>query len=317
MQKKARPFITKPVAVYILAIISCMLWGSAFPAIKTGYSLLAIAPEDTASQILFAGVRFALSGLLAIAIFSIPAKRLLVPKKKNWDKVVKLGLIQTVMQYMFFYIGLANATAAKSSIITGFGPFAAILLASFLFRQERFTRAKLIGSLLGCAGIVIINLDFVNLAPSFSFSGEGFIIFSALAYGLSSSMIRLYAKEENPAALSGYQFLLGGSAMAAVGLILGGSLHFSGISSVLLLLYLALLSAVAYTLWSLLLKYNPVSRVAVFGFMIPAFGVLFSSLFLTESRETFNAQTVLSLALVCVGIIVINKFKSPSPLPKG
>ena len=92
MQKDAQPFITRPAAVYILAIISCMLWGSAFPAIKTGYSLLAIAPEDTASQILFAGVRFALSGLIAIAIFSIPAKRLLVPKKKELGQSCKTRL---------------------------------------------------------------------------------------------------------------------------------------------------------------------------------------------------------------------------------
>ncbi len=316
MQKNAQPFLTKTVAVYILAIVSCMLWGSAFPAIKTGYSLLAIAPEDTASQILFAGVRFTLSGLLAIAIFSIPGRRLLVPKKKNWGKVAKLSLVQTVMQYMFFYVGLANATAAKSSIISGFGPFAAILVASFLFRQERFTRAKLLGSLLGFAGILIVNLDFVNLAPSFTFTGEGFILFSALAYALSSSMIRLYSKEEDPATLSGYQFLLGGAAMTIVGLFAGGTLQFSDTASVLLLIYLALISAVAYTLWSLLLKYNPVSHVAVFGFMIPAFGVLFSSLFLTESRETFNAQTVLSLALVCLGIIIINKFRSPKSLQK-
>lgn len=305
MQKK--PFLTTTAAVYLLAVISCMLWGSAFPSIKAGYALFSIASGDAASQILFAGLRFMLAGLLAIAIFSLAGRRFLRPQKTDWGKVALLGLVQTVAQYLFFYIGLAGAAAAKSSIISGVGPFFAILIASFLFRQERFTRAKLLGSLLGFAGIVIINLDLVRLTPSFSLTGEGFIMISTVASSLSASMIRLFSKEADPVTLSGYQFLLGGAMLTAAGLFMGGALHFSGAGSVLILLYLGLISAVAYTLWALLLKHNPVSRVAVFGFMIPVFGVLFSTLFLKESGQAAAAQTVLSLALVSAGIIVINK----------
>jgi drug/metabolite transporter (DMT)-like permease len=317
MQKNTKPFLTTTAAVYILAIISCMLWGSAFPSIKTGYALLGIASADTASQILFAGVRFTLSGALTILIFSIAGKRFLLPKKSDLGKVLKLGSVQTVMQYLFFYVGLATATAAKSSIISGTGPFFAIILASFLFRQERFTKAKLLGSLLGFAGIVIINLDLLNFTPSFSFAGEGFILLSTVAYALSASMIRLYSKDADPVVLSGYQFLLGGVILVATGLFAGGSLHFSGAGAVLILVYLALISAVAYTLWALLLKHNPVSRVAVFGFMIPVFGVLFSTLFLHEDSQATALQTVVSLALVSAGIIVINKFQNQKSLPTG
>jgi drug/metabolite transporter (DMT)-like permease len=308
MQKKS--FLTTTAAVFLLAMVSCMLWGSAFPSIKAGYAVFGILSSDTASQILFAGVRFALSGLLTIAIFSITGRRFLLPKRSDMGKIAKLGLVQTVMQYLFFYIGLAGATAAKSSVISGAGPFFAILLASFLFRQEKFTRAKLFGSLLGFAGIVIINLDFLNLSPGISLTGEGFILFSTVAYALSTSMIRLYGKESDPVALSGYQFLLGGGVLTAAGLLMGGSLHFSGVGSILILIYLGLVSAVAYTLWALLLKHNPVSKVAVFGFMIPVFGVLFSVLFLNESGRSILPQTIAALALVSAGIIIINKFKS-------
>jgi drug/metabolite transporter (DMT)-like permease len=313
MQKNSKPSLTTTAAVFLLAIVSCMLWGSAFPSIKAGYALFGIASGDTASQILFAGLRFMLAGLLTIAIFSLYGRRFLLPQKTDWGKVAKLGLVQTVMQYLFFYIGLAGASAAKSSIISGIGPFFSILIASFLFRQERFTRVKLLGSLLGFAGIVIINLDLIHLTPSFSLTGEGFIMISTVASSLSACMIRLYAHDADPVALSGYQFLMGGAMLAAAGLFMGGTLQFAGAGSVLILLYLALVSAVAYTLWAVLLKHNPVSRVAVFGFMIPVFGVLFSALFLKENGQATALQTVLSLALVSAGIIIINKFRSPAP----
>ena len=316
MQSTKKNFLATPAGIYILAVISCMLWGSAFPSIKTGYALLGIVSDNTASQILFAGVRFTLSGLLTILIFSIANKRFLRPQKKDWGKVLKLGSVQTVMQYLFFYIGLSSATASKSSILSGIGPVFAILVASFLFRQERFTKAKLLESVLGFTGIVIINFNLSTFAPNFSFTGEGFILLSGVAYGLSASMIRLYSKDADPVALSGYQFLLGGVLLSLVGLLMGGRLHFSGADGVFILVYLALISAVAYTLWALLLKHNPVSRIAVFGFMIPVFGVLFSALFLSESSQTTPLQTIFSLALISAGIIIINKFKPTNTVGK-
>lgn len=52
-----------------------------------------------------------------------------------------------------------------------------------------------------------------------------------------------------------------------------------------LLFYMACISAVAYTLWGILLKYNPISRVAVFGFMNPVFGVILSAMVLGEKEQ--------------------------------
>ena len=73
-----------------------------------------------------------------------------------------------------------------------------------------------------------------------------------------------------------------------------------------LLIYLALVSAVAYTLWAALLKHNPVSRVTVFGFLTPVFGVLFSALFLQESGS-LDLRALAALVLVCAGIYVVNR----------
>ena len=79
------------------------------------------------------------------------------------------------------------------------------------------------------------------------------------------------------------------------------------VPAVALLLYMAIISAVAYTLWGVLLKYNPVSRVSVFGFMNPVFGVLFSALILGESAQALSIYALAALVLVSMGIYVVNK----------
>ena len=73
-----------------------------------------------------------------------------------------------------------------------------------------------------------------------------------------------------------------------------------------MLLYLAVISAVAYSMWGVLLKYNPVSRVTVFGFMNPVFGVILSAIFLRESGS-IGVVCILALVLVCAGIYIVNR----------
>lgn len=307
MFKKGKTLITKTAVVFVLAMVSCALWGSAFPTIKIGYGLLGITPKDTTSQILFAGVRFSITGVLTVIIFSLMNRRLLLPQKDSWLNIGKLGLVQTVAQYLFFYIGLSNTTSTKSSIIGGTLPFITILTACFVYRQERFTKSKLFGSLLGFAGIVIINLDFINAKASMTVTGEGFVFLSNIAAAMSSSMIKNYSKRESAVLLTGYQFFFGGAVMTAVGLLTGGKLNVNGSNAVFVILYLSMLSAVAASIWSVLLKYNPVSKVSVFGFMIPVFGVILSALLLCEYKQAFNLQSLASLLLISIGIIIINK----------
>ena len=74
-----------------------------------------------------------------------------------------------------------------------------------------------------------------------------------------------------------------------------------------MLLYLALLSAVAYTLWAILLKVNPVSRVAVFMFLQPVFGVLLSFLLVDSASSVPLARYAAALVLVCLSITIVNR----------
>lgn len=298
-------WMQKTVVVWLGALLCCALWGSAFPCIKLGYRYFQIASDDTASQILFAGCRFALAGVLAIAIGSVWGKRLLLPRKSAWGKIAMLSLFQTIIQYVFFYVGLANTTGVKASIIEGVNVFIAILVASLLFHQEKLTARKMLGCAVGFAGVVLVNVTGSGLDMSFRFTGEGFIFLSTIAYAFSSVFLKRYSKEEDPVMLSGWQFVFGGLILAVCGLLAGGRLTAVTGAGIAMLFYLAVVSAAAYSLWGILLKYNPVSRVTVFGFMNPVFGVLLSALLLQET-ESLGVMSVAALILVCVGIYLVN-----------
>lgn len=307
VNRDSEEFLKKNWLVCILALVCCLLWGSAFPCIKIGYQMLHIASSDTASQILFAGVRFTLAGILTIAIGSLISKSLLFPAKENWGMVGKLCLFQTVLQYLLFYIGLANTTGVKSSIIESANVFVAILLSSLVFRYECLGREKIQGCIVGFVGVVLINLNGTGLDASMSFMGEGCIFLSTISYAFSSVLIKKYSQKENPVVLSGYQFVTGGLMMSIAGILTGGHLKGFTLASSMLLIYMAMISAVAYSLWGIFLKYNPVGKVAVYGFMNPVFGVILSAVLLGEQNQAFTFQGLISLLLVCVGIYLVNR----------
>ena len=299
-------WMTRTVVVWLGALLCCALWGSAFPCIKLGYQMFSIAAEDTASQILFAGYRFTLAGILTVIIGSILNRGFLLPKKSSLGKIMWLSMLQTVAQYMFFYIGLAHTTGVKASIIEAVNVFVAILVASLLFHQEKLTVRKMAGCAIGFFGVILVNLTGTGFDASMTLTGEGFILFSTVAYAFSSVFLKRYSKTENPVLLSGYQFVMGGVIMSACGFVMGGSVHGFTASSTAMLFYLALISAVAYSLWGILLKYNPISRVAVFGFMNPVFGVILSALLLTGEHQALGVKSMAALVLVCIGIYVVN-----------
>ena len=302
MQKEN--FFSKTIIVWLTAALCCALWGSAFPAIKTGYRLLNIVSSDTASILLFAGVRFTLAGILTVLIFSIAERKPLFPRRNAMKKIAVLSVFQTILQYIFFYFGLAYTSGERASVINGTGVFFALFISALLFHLEKLSANKILGSVIGFIGVILVSLDAFRFGGD-SFIGEFFVLISGISYAFSSVFMKRYSKDENPAMLSGWQFVLGGAVMMVFGLLLGGSFGNISVKSALLVLYLALVSAVAYSMWSILLKYNPVSKVAVCGFMTPVFGFFLSLLF-TDDSGNVGLFGVAALVLVAAGMIIVN-----------
>ncbi len=305
--KEPEKFFTKNYIVCLGAILCCILWGTAFPCVKIGYKLFDVNTESVPSLMLFAGTRFALAGLLVIIFGCIIKKRFIVPKAKNLWRVGLVSVFQTIAQYTFFYIGLAHTAGVKASVLNGLGVFFTIIAACFIFRTERFNLIKLLGCLLGFGGVILINLG-GDFSFTFTLLGEGFVIFSGLSAAIASGLVKIFSKHEDTTALCGYQFLFGGIVLAIIGLSFGGAYRPVSVGSYFMLLYLGFLSAFAFTLQGFLLKYNPVSKVAVFKSTNPLFGAVFSAIVLGESGQLLSWFTLIALVLVCSGIFVINKF---------
>ena len=298
--------LTRTGIVALLACVCCILWGSAIPVIKTGYRLMEVDAADTASQIVFAGIRFTLAGLLVLIFASIRERKVLIPDRTILKYAVPVCLAQTVGQYFFFYIGVAHTSGVKGGIITGLGNFIAILMACLIVRNERMTGRKMAGCVLGFAGVVVINLMGKSLDMGFTLTGEGFILISQVAYGISTILINIYSKKVSPVVLSGTQFTMGGVVLTLIGIGMGGHLGNITAVGVVIIFYLAMVSAVAYTLWSVLLAWNDVSKVAIFGFVNPLCSVILSALILGEVKQAFNTGSLVALLLVCAGIYIVN-----------
>ena len=295
-------FYQNTAARVFLALVCCALWGSAFPCVKIGYEMFQV--EGAGSQILFAGYRFFLAGVLTFILACVLERRLVVIRRSSLPYVFGQGILQTTVQYVCFYIGLSNTTGAKGSVINASNAFFAILVAHFLMKSEKITWQKAVGCVIGFAGVIVINLAPGGLGGGFHLAGEGLILLCSFAYGTSSVTMKLISDRESPAAITAYQLLFGGALLILIGVLAGGQVgHFTP-SSTLLLIYLALLSTIAFTLWAELLKYNPVGKVTVFGFSIPVFGVALSALLLGE--DIFRLQNLAALALVSLGIVVVN-----------
>lgn len=300
-------FFTSKLVIFIGALISCSLWGSAFPCIKLGYKMFSIDSGATADIILFAGERFTLAGILVLIFGSISQKKVLLPRIDELPDVFLLSMFQTVGQYILFYIGLAHTSGVNGSIINSLSSFIAILVAVFGFRIEKMTKRKAIGCILGVVGVLLINITGSGI--SFNVAGDMMVLLSTVAYAISSTLIKLKSKKHNTVMLSGAQFVAGGIILMISGSLMGGVVHTAGTEGIMLLIYLALISSVAYTLWGILLKYNEVSSVSIYGFVTPIMGILLSIIILSEGQN-FGIRHLIGLVLISAGIYIVNAKKA-------
>lgn len=302
-KRDGKSILSKTIVVIALALVCDLLWGSAFPCIKIGYDLFEINASDTATQILFAGMRFTLAGIQVILFMSLIKRKLLIPKRaKTWGRTFVLSIFQTILQYTFFYIGLAHTSGVKGAIIEASNVFIAIFVSSLIFHQEKLKANKLVGSLIGFVGVVIINLQGLSLDLNI---GDVCVLLSTFAYAISSVLLKRYSTEEDTVVMSGYQFLLGGLVMAGIGLVMGGRVTVMTAPAMGMLFYLGFISAMAYSLWAILLAHNPISKVAVLGFMNPVFGVILSAILLGEGQQAIGVRSVIALVLITMGIFVV------------
>jgi len=298
------PLLQRPQVVLLGATLCCALWGSAYPAIKNGYALFDIARDDVASQLVFAGYRFLFAGLLLLVMAACMGKPLFQLNRRDLRGLTLLGLTQTSLQYVFFYVGLAHVTGVKGSILNATVTFFSVLLAHFIYTNDRITHRKALGCGIGFAGVMVVNLGGGGtLDLQFTLLGEGFIVLAAFVLSAASIYGKRLSQRMDSMVMTGHQLALGGAALLLAGYASGGTLQGFTWASSALLAYMAAMSAAAFALWAALLKHNRVGSVTVYAFLTPVFGVLLSALFLGESIWAWH--NAVALVLVCGGIWMV------------
>lgn len=297
-------FFTRKRNILIISLIATALWGSAFPVLKVSYEQLAIEPLDIYSKIYFAGLRFFMASIL-VALAAKLIFRMDIDIQKEYIKpFIILGFLQTTLQYFFFYIGVANTTGIKSAVLQASGTFFTVILAHFIYRDDRLNAQKILSLILGLGGILVINIG-KDFDLSFKLLGEGFLLFSALVSTIATIYVKDISQGIDPIFLTGGQMFFGSLPLLVIGKVgmNGGGLAFNG-ASFALLLYSAFLSATAFLLWYMILKYNKPGEVSIYRLFIPIFGASFSAMFIRGEYFTFNL--IIGLILVVSGIVVLN-----------
>ncbi|WP_164667806.1 DMT family transporter [Virgibacillus doumboii] len=290
--------------VVCTAIFCSILWGSAFPVLKVSYDELQMAQDDTIAKIVFAGMRFLLAGLIIlVALFIFSRKRLRVSGKQFLFLII-FGIIQTALQYYFFYNGLARVSGMQGAILISSGTFFTIVIAHFFYSDDRLSAKKVFGLIAGFAGIVAANWG-QDFQLSFRLTAEGFMLLAALTSSIGTIMAKELAVGIHPYTLTGWQLTIGASLMLLIGVpqLSDDAITFTPLGWGLLL-YAAFLSTTAFALWYSILKFNKAGEISMFKFITPVSGVILSAMFIPGEKLTLKIMG--ALALVAVGIITVN-----------
>lgn len=293
---------TRPLWVSLFALTAAIAWGWAYPLIKLGFEEFQITPEMTSSKMLFAGVRFACSGLILLIIARLKKRDFSVKKKSSWAFILVFTLINTALHYAFFYIGLSHSDGARAAILNSMSVFVLVLLACAFFPSEQLNARKILGCTSGFLGILILNGGFNT--EDISFWGDGMIILNALCSAGASLMTRGLGKRIDIFVGTGYSLGFGGLILVLQGIIFGGTLPQVTLLGIIYLLLLIIISSLGFALYNKLIICNPIGKVAIYNSLIPVVGALTSCLFL---NEPFYFKYIIAVGLAASGIYIINK----------
>ena len=275
-------FFEKIRNIVFIAIFYTFLWGSAFPLVKLcmeGFDI-----SDEMSKCLIAGIRFTISGLLLTAYNFLKDRKKALPSKSELKYFMSYGALATSVQYAFTYIGLSRVNGSVGAIYDQLCVFLIIIFVGFF-------------------GVTLVSTD----GGSFSFSlpGDGMMILAALCQSAAYFVASGSAGKIDARKLVGYGQLFGGIILTAFSLLAGGRISDVSLVGVITLVALSLISAIAYVLSLIPLKYFPASEISVFNLLITVFGVVMSALVLGEN--VFKISYLASLLLISLGILLVNK----------
>ncbi|MCZ6635943.1 MAG: DMT family transporter [bacterium] len=278
-----------------LALLTAILWGGNSVAIKialAGFPPLAIA-----------FIRFFLGGLTVwIWARAIGVSLKMVPGEKK-----PLFGLATLFFFQIYLLnsGTHHTLAGRSTVLISTHPFFTATFAHFFLLGDRLTRLKILGMALSLAGVALIFSESLLLGAHPYLIGDGMVLLSAVLLGGRQVYLKRLTQNMHPARILIWQAGLSLPAFLLLSLLFERDFPFAIDASILsALLYQGLVIAgFCFIILTSLIRRHQASKLAVFGFITPVFGVLLSKFLLGEG---LSSALLSGMVLVAIGIAIVN-----------
>ncbi len=284
-----------------------LLWGLLFSLVKVGYSAFGI--ESVGEILTFAGVRFTLCGGIITLFSALKLPSEFKGIKRNIFPIFAAGLFSVILHYTCTYMGLFFEAGGKTAIIKQIGAVLYICFAALFFKDEKFTRRKLGGLVLGVLGIAAINFGSGGLSLGV---GDLFVIGASFCTVFANVISKKALESTHPLVLTGISQLFGGMVLLTVGIAAGGNPLYvipDTLEKAGVLFAIISASVISYSLWFTLVKKENLSKLFIIKFSEPLFAALFGWLILGENIWSLN---YLFAFLFISGAIVLANTKKKS-----
>ncbi len=292
----------------LLSLLVMVLWGSLFAFVKWDMLELGISsrsnPFDT---ILFAGVRFLISGFL-LSIFVLvyqrkqnPLKMVFTSKKSIWA-VVAVGLVGFALHYSLTYLGLQTIDSGKASLIKQAGVLIFVCFSFLFFKEDKFSWQKIVAAVLGAASIIVTNLD----SFSFSFSYEClYLVGASFCTVIANVAFKKLAGEASPIAITAFAMFFGGLLLTVLGFSCGGRINQLTGASVAIFAGIVVATIISYGLWYTIVYQFELSKLFIIKMAEPLFATVVSVM-IPALHTKLGYELLIAFALVAVAVYISN-----------
>jgi len=257
-------------------VLLAAIWGSSFLFMRLGAVEFGALPT--------AAVRVAIASLFLLPLVWL--RGLMPVLKANWKRIFAVGLLNSGIPFACIAFALLSISTGLSSILNATVPMFGALIA-WLWLKDKPTAWRIVGLLIGFAGVALLAWDKATFKPGDSGVAPGWAVLACLTacfcYGLSASYTKRYLSGMPPLVTAA-----GSQLGATLGLALPAlwlwPARMPGVSSWLALLAVGVVcTGIAYIVFFRLIANAGSQRALSVTFVVPVFAVLYGVLFLGES----------------------------------
>ena len=297
--------INKKTIIILCAIIVMFLWGSLFPFVKWGFLEFGISSNNVPDVLLFAGLRFLISGAILTAIsLAFVKKEEVVSKLKNKKiliGIVLVGLFSVILHYTCSYISLTKTDSSSVSLLKQSGVLVFVCFSFLFIKEDEFSIAKIIAAILGVASIIVVNIESLDFMMNL---GTILAIASSLCTVISNIILKKFLSNVNPCFITGLSQLIGGIALTVIALLFGGTLTAFTLNGLFISIYIIVATIISYGLWYAIVQKYDLSKLFIIKMLEPLFACLISALLPIGAIIQWNH--LVALILVGFAIVVSN-----------